>query len=97
LHFELESALYSSWVFTKNLQISTLGRNTDDEFLPHFACKATGGVLREFAETNPEALFEVYCGHTHSGGFAEILPNLHVYTAGAEYGSPRIERLIEVE
>ncbi len=37
----------------------------------------------------------VYCGHTHSGGYVEILPNLRVFTAGAEYKHPCIADIIE--
>jgi 3',5'-cyclic AMP phosphodiesterase CpdA len=74
-----------------------LGKNSTDEFLPHFGCRATGEVLREFALNYPIIDFTVCCGHTHSPGYAEILPNLRVFTAGAEYGKPRIERLLTVE
>lgn len=74
-----------------------LGENSTDEYLPHFGCRATGEVLREFALNYPIIDFTVYCGHTHSPGYAEILPNLRVHTAGAEYGKPRIERMLTVD
>ncbi|KAB0667701.1 metallophosphoesterase [Oryzomonas japonica] len=70
------------------------GNLSDANFLPHFGCKATGEVLREYAQNFPAVDFVVYCGHTHSPGYAEILPNLKVHTAGAEYGQPRIERIL---
>ncbi len=72
------------------------GQNTDDKFLPHFGCRATGDVLRDFALRNPNANLTVYCGHTHSGGYVEILPNLQAYTAGAEYKKPAIARIIDL-
>jgi Icc-related predicted phosphoesterase len=74
-----------------------LGKNSTDEYLPHFGCRATGEVLREFALNYPLIDISVYCGHTHSSGYAEILPNLRVFTAGAEYEKPRIERLLTVD
>ncbi|WP_188055290.1 metallophosphoesterase family protein [Oryzomonas rubra] len=74
-----------------------MGEKSTDEFLPHFGCQATGEVLREFALTYSLADFTVYCGHTHSSGVAEILPNLRVFTGRAKYGRPQIERLFTVE
>lgn len=73
-----------------------LGKNSDDDFLPHFGCKATGDVLRTVMEKHPEIEMTVYCGHTHSSGVANILPNLRVNTAGAEYRYPAIAGNIEI-
>jgi Icc-related predicted phosphoesterase len=73
-----------------------LGQNTDDSYLPHFGCKATGDVLRAAMLKHPEVSMTVYCGHTHSGGYAEILPNLKVHTAGAAYYQPRIEQILTI-
>jgi hypothetical protein len=39
----------------------------------------------------------VLCGHTHSSGEAQILPNLRVLTGGAVYGKPALQRVLEVE
>jgi predicted phosphohydrolase len=69
-----------------------LGRTSDAEFLPHFCNTAAGKVLRGVAAKHPRHRFTVLCGHTHSSGEAQILPNLVVHTGGAEYGSPRIQR-----
>lgn len=71
------------------------GQNTDDNYLPHFGCRATGDVLRAAMLEHPEVSMTVYCGHTHSGGLAEILPNLKVITGGAEYYKPRIAEIIK--
>ncbi len=38
----------------------------------------------------------VLCGHTHSPGEAQVLPNLHVLTGGAEYGRPEVQRVLTV-
>src|SRR5262249_3948719 len=54
------------------------GKISDDDWLPHFTCKATGAVIREAAASRPERQVEVLCGHTHGEGVARILPNLVV-------------------
>jgi predicted phosphohydrolase len=73
-----------------------LGRISNDDWLPHFTCKAAGDVLREAAARRPDRKIEVLCGHTHGAGVAEILPNLVVRTGGAEYGAPVVQGVIEV-
>lgn len=73
-----------------------LGELTTDEYLPHFACKATGMVLKNFMKKNPKLSMTVYCGHTHSSGYAEILPNMCVFTAAAEYRFPCIADIIQL-
>jgi hypothetical protein len=70
------------------------GRISDDEYLPHFACKAVGEVLVNVMAGYPECKLTVLCGHTHSSGVANILPNLCVKTGSAEYGHPRLQELI---
>ena len=73
------------------------GQISDDEFLPHFTCDAVGNVLIEIMQNHPECNLTVLCGHTHSPGETTILPNLHVKTGGAAYGSPRLQELIIVD
>lgn len=73
-----------------------LGQNSDDNYLPHFGCKATGDVLRATMLKHPGISITVYCGHTHSDGYAEILENLRVHTGGAEYSHPRVEELLTI-
>jgi hypothetical protein len=72
------------------------GHICDDNYLPHFGCKATGDVLKAAMMAHPEVSMTVYCGHTHSGGYAQILPNLEVISAGAEYYKPCIAKIIQV-
>lgn len=67
----------------------------DNEFLPHFACKAVGDVLLEIAPQYPDCQLTVLCGHTHGAGSLRILHNLHVLCGGAEYGSPKINRIFQ--
>ncbi len=71
------------------------GRISGDDYLPHFACKAVGEALLEAAEQHPRCSIAVLCGHTHSGGFAEIRNNLVVRTGGAEYGKPALQQVFE--
>ena len=73
------------------------GRISDDDWAPHFACRAVGEVLREAMATHPECMMTVLCGHTHSPGEAQVLPNLWVLTGGAEYGRPELQRVLTVE
>jgi len=72
------------------------GKISNDDWLPHFTCLAVGDVLREAALTHPDRKIRVLCGHTHSPGSAEILPNLKVLTGAAEYGEPRVQGVIEL-
>lgn len=71
------------------------GRISDDEWLPHFSCKAVGDALSEAAAARPSTEFAVLCGHTHSGGIARVRPNLLVRTGGAVYGAPEVQGWID--
>jgi predicted MPP superfamily phosphohydrolase len=73
------------------------GRISDDDWLPHFTCHAVGKVLIRAMQDHPDHRMTVLCGHTHGAGTARILPNLEVITGGAEYGRPRIQKIIEIE
>ena len=72
------------------------GKISDDDWLPYFTCKATGEALLEAAKARPDRKITVLCGHTHGAGTCEPLPNLRVWTGGADYRHPRIERILEV-
>ncbi len=72
------------------------GQLSDDEWAPHFTCKAIGELLLEAAAEHPDRQIAVYCGHTHSPGICHPLANLTIHTGGSEYGRPRIQQLIEV-
>jgi Icc-related predicted phosphoesterase len=72
------------------------GKISGDDFLPYFACKIVGDVLKKVMQSNPQSRLLVLCGHTHSGGEVQILPNLQVLTGEVEYGEPVIERVLEV-
>ena len=67
------------------------GDISGDNYLPYFACKATGDALLEAVSRYPDRLVTVLCGHTHSLGEYQPLPNLRVLTGAAEYGKPSIQ------
>ena len=71
------------------------GRTSDENWLPHFASKTMGDAILDVMDGHPECQLEVLCGHTHSGGFARIRPNVTVRTGGAEYGRPAIQAILE--
>jgi 3',5'-cyclic-AMP phosphodiesterase len=70
------------------------GRTTDDHWAPFFVCGQNGAVLCEAATHHAGAKLDVICGHTHSGGVAQMCENLRVTTAGAEYGHPELAGLL---
>ena len=73
------------------------GRISDDDYLPHFACRAVGEQLAAVMRGQPDKTMTVLCGHTHSAGTHVVLNNLTVYTGQAEYGEPKIQRVLELE
>ena len=64
------------------------GKISNDDWLPHFTCVATGEVLQSKARMHPDRRLTVLCGHTHSDGIVQISPNLVVHTGAARYGTP---------
>jgi 3',5'-cyclic AMP phosphodiesterase CpdA len=72
------------------------GKISDDDWLPHFACRAVGEALVEAMAEHRECEMTVLCGHTHSPGEAQVLPNLLVLSGGAEYGRPEVQRVLTV-
>ncbi len=73
------------------------GRISDEDWLPHFTCKAVGDLLLDAMRAQPDCQMSVLCGHTHGAGEARMLPNLDVKTGGAEYGSPILQELLIVQ
>lgn len=65
------------------------------DFLPHFWNAPLGEVIRETCARYRESKLTVLCGHTHSAGVYQEA-NLTVLTAGATYGSPRIDRVVPI-
>jgi 3',5'-cyclic AMP phosphodiesterase CpdA len=72
------------------------GEICDDNYLPHFACRALGESLTNIMQDFPKSHLTVLCGHTHGRAVVEIAPNLVVRTGGAEYGAPAIQEILTV-
>lgn len=73
------------------------GRLSDDNWLPHFSCKAMGDAILDIMREHPDRKLTVLCGHTHGAGEVRPLENVEVFTGGAEYGSPAVTRVFEFE
>ena len=73
------------------------GKPSGDDFLPYFASKIVGDVMLGVMRSHPNAKLLVLCGHTHGEGELTVLDNFYVWTGGADYGSPRIQRILTVE
>lgn len=73
------------------------GRTSGEDWLPFFACKASGDALREAMRAHPDRRMTVLCGHTHGGGTAAIADNLTCHTGAARYGRPVVRRVFDWE
>ncbi len=73
------------------------GKISDDDWAPHFCCIALGEALMEVMQARPDRQLTVLCGHTHSSGKAQILPNLKVLTGGAQYRHPQLQEFLTRE
>lgn len=73
------------------------GKISEDDWLPYFTNKALGDVLTRYATAHPAIHFTVLCGHTHSAGTYQPLPNLLVLTGRAIYGDPQVSGLFCIE
>jgi Icc protein len=71
------------------------GHTSDDEWAPHFTCKAVGDAILEIMPNYPDHRLTVLCGHTHSAGESHPLENVVIYTGKADYGQPAVQRVFE--
>ena len=71
------------------------GQLSDDEWAPHFTCQAVGEAVLDIMATHDDRQLTLLCGHTHSPGQCQPLPNVTILTGGAEYGQPEVERVFE--
>lgn len=69
------------------------GKNSEEHWLPWFACKAVGDVLLEAVHEHPEKELLVLTGHTHSADAFQATPNMLVRTGAAAYGTAFIETI----
>ncbi len=72
------------------------GQLSDDEWTPHFTCRAMGDAILEAAHRYPHRTITVYCGHTHSSGICRPAPNVTIHTGGAKYGFPGVQEMLKV-
>lgn len=73
------------------------GSISDDQWAPHFTCKAAGDAIIETLRQYPEKRASVFCGHTHGEGESTPCKNLKIYTGKSLYGQPSITKVFEVE
>lgn len=66
------------------------------ELYPWYSSKTMGVMLTAAAKANPEVMFEVFCGHVHTGYEGRILPNLLLRSGTAEYASPSSQGLYDI-
>jgi len=71
------------------------GKMSAPDFLPHFCNARLGEVIRAAGARHRDSQLTVLCGHTHGEGVYEE-NNLRVLTAGAAYGSPRVDRVLPI-
>ena len=69
------------------------GKQSDDDWMPHFSSKLMGDMLLEVAENNPDKNIITLCGHSHGEAFYQPLPNLQTYTGKAEYRFPKVNKI----
>lgn len=72
------------------------GKISDDNGLPHFSTKIVGDTLVRLMKKHPERHLTVLCGHTHSKAEVRVLDNLTVLAAEAEYGKPKIQKILNM-
>ncbi len=72
------------------------GQISDDQWSPHFTCQAMGEAILDIMHDHADRELTVLCGHTHSPGRCQPLPNTEILTGGAEYGFPVVQRVLEV-
>ncbi len=65
------------------------GGISNDQWPPHFTCKATGDAILEVMRAHPDNRLTVLCGHTHGHGETQPLQNVQVITGAAQYGARR--------
>ena len=70
------------------------GKISDDSGLPHFSTKIVGDALVYLMRKHPDRHLTVLCGHTHSNAEVRVLDNLMVFAAKAEYGKPKIQKIL---
>jgi len=71
------------------------GQISNDDYLPHFSCKAVGDILTEVMKKYPAGELIVLCGHTHGRADVKIGDNIRVRAGKSKYGNPVIQDIFE--
>ena len=71
-------------------------RPCDYEYAPYFASKAAGQAIEEVMRESRGSHLMVLCGHTHCAAEYRPLTNIEALAGAAEYGTPRLQRVIEL-
>jgi 3',5'-cyclic-AMP phosphodiesterase len=64
----------------------------DRDGLPFFSCRSTGEAISRFMINN-KTKCTVLCGHTHYEADVDV-HGIHVCVGGAEYGAPKIQKIL---
>lgn len=73
------------------------GHLSGPEWIPWFCSKLMGDMLLRVMRQHPERRLLVLCGHTHSPGVYQPMPNLTVLTGEAHYRDPDLAGILELE
>ena len=71
------------------------GAHSNDDWLPWFSCKAVGDAIVEEVAKHSGKQVVVLCGHTHGVGRSKINEQIEVFTGGARYRSPEVQKLFD--
>lgn len=72
------------------------GKRGGMDWAPHFVNQVLGRKLRAVAEAHPTCEYVVLAGHTHGGVRVQLADNLWCFVGHADYGYPRLQRLVEL-
>lgn len=70
------------------------GKMSDDNWAPHFVCRALGDALMEVMNDRSDKRLLVLCGHSHSSADVQILPNLRVVAGHSDLGTPTVQGVV---
>ena len=73
------------------------GRMSAPDWLPWFTHVEMGKVIEEVSKDFPDVKFDVFCGHSHSGGIVDVSETITCTTGAARYGDPQLAGVIEYE
>lgn len=72
------------------------GAHSDSTWVPWFSSKQMGEMLIEVMGEHPKQKLLVLCGHTHSSGIYDPLPNVRILTGESRYGAPDAAGVLKI-